>query len=129
MRTFRSRSTISFLLAALTVAGGAGSARAELTDEQKEVESTLRDFMVAVREAKANGNGADGLFEKKPEECTAAVEKGSKLGIAPTEVMSGTPDNYLFKRAADKCAEYATWQLIVQGAVVVAEAKQTHNIL
>src|SRR5688572_18196258 len=129
MRTFRSRSTISFLLAALTVAGGAGRARAELTDEQKEVESTLRDFLIAVREAKVEGAGADGHFSRKPEECTAAVEKGTKLGIAPTEVMSGAPDNYLFKRAADKCADYATWHLIVQGAVIVAEAKKTHNIL
>jgi hypothetical protein len=114
------RSIVSSAIAATAaVAAMAGSAHADLTAEQQQVESELRDMFYAIQMAHQYGSEAESYFHRKAEDCVGLIEKGTKLGIKPGQVMSGSPDSYLFKRAADKCEDYRKWRLTIKAAVIL----------
>jgi hypothetical protein len=125
----RQRQFIVSLAASLCVAAGlAGTAHADLTEDQKKVESDLRDFLSATNEGKKDGNRVANYFHRKPDDCFALVARGKELGIAPTQIMSGNPQDYLFKRAGEKCEEYRLWHGLVMAADVLAQAGHSHMI-
>ena len=97
---------------------------ADLTEPQQQIERDLREFQNAVEDAKEWGNRKLDELKKTPEDCLALVEKGKQAGIAPTEVMSGNPEKYLFKRAPEKCEEYGRWQLLVQAADAISDGQK-----
>lgn len=105
-----------------------GTARAGLTPEQEQVERDLREFQNSVVTGKESGSRAIGDFRMKPEDCTAAIERGKKLGLAPTQILSGNPDQYIFRRAAEKCDEYKNWQLLIQAAAALERGQSDQTV-
>jgi len=109
-------------VAAVLVAAGASSAHADLTDEQRPIQSELYGFQQASADAPAQGERAAPAFTRPVADCLAVVARGTQLGIAPTEALDGVAGKYLFKRAGETCEAYGRWKLIVETAVVIVEA-------
>lgn len=103
-------------------------ARAELDEAGREIQLALIQFQSAVQDAQAQGTVIAHYFDKSVDDCLAVVAAGQKLGIAPTQVMDGIPESYLFKRAAQKCEEYGAWKKVIEAGVAVADAKTRFGI-
>lgn len=96
-------------------------------DEREEVEDGLLEFELAVKYGKEEGERALGRFREEPAACHALVERGVRAGIQPTDTVQGASDRYLFKRAAERCAEYATWKQLVTAADVIIQIRGAHQ--
>jgi len=78
---------------------------------------------LAVGAAMENGDRAEQAVNTDPALCFAAVDKLTAAGTPPTEVLHGRTE-FLFKRAKERCEEFAQWKQLVAGAVVMATAQQ-----